>query len=156
MKILLKKKRSNNMSKKQPLIINLMAGSGAGKSTCMAKIFSELKAKGIEVEQCPEWVKKMVWEGRKQVFECQDYIFGKQLWEQYRLANKKDNNGDYILDVIITDSPIIFSALYDPENREHFKANVIEKFNSFNNLNFVLNRVVPFDPKGRNEKTISN
>ena len=88
----------------------------------------------------------MVWEGRTQIFGCQDYIFGKQLWKQLRVSDK--------VDVIITDCPLILSALYDPKNREHFKANVFETFNEFDNMNFFLNRVKPFNPNGRNEKTV--
>lgn len=131
---------------KKCLIVNLLAGSGAGKSTNAARLYAYLKEAGVEVELVSEWVKDMVWEGRSQIFGCQDYIYGKQLWKQMRVADK--------VDVIVTDSPIILSALYDPKQRKHFKANIFETFNEFNNLNFFLNRVKPFNPNGRNEKTV--
>lgn len=128
------------------IVVNLLAGSGAGKSTNASRLFAMLKDEGIEVELVSEWVKDMVWEGRTKIFGCQDYIFGKQLWKQMRVAPN--------VEVIITDCPIILSALYDPEQRPIFKEHVLETFHKFNNMNFFLNRVKPFNPNGRNEKTV--
>lgn len=131
---------------KKPIIINLLAGSGAGKSTNAARLFSMLKDKGVEVELVTEYVKDMVWEGRSKIFECQPYIFGKQLYKLKRLEG--------CVDVIVTDSPIILSSIYDKENDEDFKKYILKQFSKFNNLNYFLNRVKPFNPNGRNEKTI--
>jgi len=128
------------------LVVNLIAGSGAGKSTNSARLFSMLKDLGIETELVTEYVKDMVWEGRMGVFECQPYIFGKQLYRLQRVINK--------VDVVITDRPIFLDMIYDPEQDEDFRKYILKKFNQFNNLNIYLNRVKPFNPNGRNEKTL--
>jgi hypothetical protein len=130
---------------RKTLIVNLLAGSGAGKSTNAARLFAMLKDRGIETELATEYVKDMVWEGRSKVFECQPYIFGKQLYKIQRLVGS--------VDVVVTDSPILLSALYDPEQDENFRKFILKKFNQFNNLNIFVNRVKPFNPNGRNEKT---
>lgn len=128
------------------LVVNLIAGSGAGKSTNSARLFSMLKDLGIETELVTEYVKDMIWEGRMGVFECQPYIFGKQLYRLQRVVDK--------VEVVITDRPIFLDMIYDPEQDEDFRKYILKKFNQFNNLNIYLNRVKPFNPNGRNEKTL--
>ena len=60
------------------LLINLFGGPGAGKSTGAAYIFSQLKMAGVNAELVTEFAKDKVWEGNKEVFKNQAYIFGKQ------------------------------------------------------------------------------
>jgi hypothetical protein len=132
---------------KDTLVVNLLAGSGAGKSTTSAMLFAMLKQNGVDAELVTEYVKDMVWEDRKGVFACQAYVFGKQLYRIQRLVGK--------VDVIVTDSPIILSALYDPEQDRNFRDYIVTKFNQFNNINFFLHRnTSTFNPNGRNEKTV--
>ena len=45
---------------KKTLIVNLLAGSGAGKSTNAARLFAMLKDRGIETELVTEYVKDML------------------------------------------------------------------------------------------------
>ena len=125
------------------LIINFFAGSGAGKSTLSTGVFSELKWMGINCEYVAEYVKAMVWEERPAIFQNQNYIFGKQHYNIQRLVGK--------LDVVITDSPIILSAFYNnkTEENETFNQHVIDEFNKFNNYNYFLERVKPFNEVGR-------
>lgn len=135
-----------NEIKHKAIIVNIAAGSGAGKSTNSARLFAMLKDEGIEVEFVTEFAKDLVWEGRDKAFKCQPYIFGKQL---YRIQRVSD-----CVDVIITDSPIFLSTIYDSDNDDNFKKFVITQFNKFDNLNIYLNRVKPFNPNGRNEANI--
>lgn len=128
------------------LVVNLIAGSCAGKSTNAARLFSMLKDLGIECELVTEYVKDMVWEGRNEIFNCQAYIFGKQLYKLQRVKGK--------VDVIITDRPVCLDMIYDPEQDEDFKRYSLKQFNKFNNLNVFLKRNKAFNPNGRNEKTI--
>ena len=101
------------MINRKALVVNLLAGSGAGKSTNSARLFTMLKDLNMDVELVTEYVKDMVWEDRKGIFECQPYIFGKQLYKLQRVSDK--------VDVIITDRPILLDIVYDPEQDEDFK-----------------------------------
>jgi len=125
------------------LVVNFFAGSGAGKSTMSTGVFSELKWMGINSEYVAEWVKMMVWEERTAPFQNQNYIFGKQHYNIQRLVDK--------VDVVITDSPIILSAFYNnkTEENEIFNQHILNEFNKFNNVNYFIDRVKPFNPKGR-------
>lgn len=127
------------------LVVNLFGAPGAGKSTGAAAIFSKLKMIGINAELIGEFAKDKVWEENSEVFKNQAYIFGKQSFRQSRCDGK--------VDVMITDSPLPLSILYntDPYLTENFNLTVMDVFNSYNNLNFYINRVKKYNPKGRNQ-----
>ena len=44
------------------IVINLFAGPGVGKSTTAARVFAELKLKGVNCEMALEFAKDKVWE----------------------------------------------------------------------------------------------
>lgn len=129
-------------------VINLFGAPGAGKSTGAAYIFSQLKINGINAEYVSEFAKDKVWEESKEAFKNQAYLFGKQY---FRISRCKDK-----VDVIVTDSPLPLSLLYNQDENlgEEFNAVVMKVFNSFKNLNYYINRTKPYNPKGRlqNEK----
>lgn len=129
------------MHKHNTLVVNLLGGPGCGKSTIAASIFSQLKWDEVNCEYASEYAKDLVWEHRHKTFENQIYIFGKQHHRIYRLAGQ--------VDVIITDSPILLTPIYDGEKRESLKQLMFEEFNKFNNLNIVLTRRKKYNPKGR-------
>ena len=126
---------------KKTLVVNLLGGAGVGKSTLACKTFALLKEKGLDCELVLEYVKDMVYEGRSEIFKCQPYIFGKQLFKIFRFNGK--------VDVISTDSPIFLDIVYDEENDENFRQYVLKQFNKFNNLNIYLNRTVSYQTNGR-------
>ena len=127
------------------LVINLFGAPGAGKSTGAAYIFSQLKMHGINAELVTEFAKDKVWEENKEVFKNQAYIFGKQSFKMSRCKDK--------VDVIITDSPLFLSAIYnnDPVLGEDFNRVVLNVFHSYNNLNFFIQRDKPYNPIGRHQ-----
>lgn len=131
---------------KDTLVVNLIGASGCGKSKNAWKLGAILKELGIEVELSLEYVKDMVWEGRDAIFDCQAYIFGKQLYKLQRLKDK--------VDVVVTDRPIFLDTVYDPEQHEGFRSYIMFKFNQYNNLNIFLKRGDKFSPNGRHEDTI--
>ena len=132
---------------KKPLVINLFGAPGAGKSTGAAIIFAELKKRGVNAELVTEFAKDKTWEHNAMALGCQEYVFGKQ---SYRLARCKAD-----VDVIVTDSPLPLSLLYvsDPALMSDgaFQKVVMNVFNSYNNLSYFVNRVKPYNPKGRNQ-----
>ena len=134
----MKKPKSN-----KTLVVNLLAGPGAGKSTMAASIFSELKWKGIDCELATEFAKDLVWEERHKTFENQIYIFGKQHHRIFRLMGQ--------VDVIITDSPLLLTSMYDREQRTSLRQLVFGEVNKCWNLNVFINRKKKYNPNGRNQ-----
>ena len=124
-------------------VVNLFAPPGAGKSTGAAYIFAKLKMAGVNAELITEFAKDKVWEDNKEAIKNQAYIFGKQYYRMSRCKNK--------VDVLVTDSPLILSILYNTDGTlgEEFNKVVSNVFSSFNNLNYWLKRVKPYNPKGR-------
>lgn len=125
------------------LVVNLFGVPGAGKSTRAAYIFYRLKVAGYNAELVTEFAKDKVWENNEEVFKNQAYIFGKQSFKISRCAKK--------VDVIITDSPLPLSILYnnDPALTENFNASVMDVFNSYQNMNYLILRTKPYNPSGR-------
>ena len=126
---------------KLPLIINLISGPGAGKSTCAAGIFYFLKCAGVNCEMALEFAKDKVYEESFRTMDYQLYIFGKQFHKIWRLRDK--------VDVIITDSPLIISLYYNKEKSDEFDKLVLEQYNRFNNLMFFIERGTVYHPEGR-------
>ena len=129
----------------RPIVVNLAGAPGAGKSTGAARIFSDLKLLGINCELIGEFAKDKTWEHNTTALKCQEYVFGKQ---SYRLARCRDD-----VDVIVTDSPLPLTIIYNdnPAIEESLTNLVIDVYNTYENLNFFVNRVKPYNPKGRNQ-----
>jgi hypothetical protein len=127
------------------LAVNLFGVPSAGKSTGAAYIFSKLKLAGVNAELITEFAKDKVWEDNTEVFkpDNQCYIFGKQF---YRMSRCKDK-----VEVIVTDSPLLLSAFYNSSDilGKSFNQTVLNCFNFFCNMNYLLLRDKPYNPKGR-------
>jgi len=127
--------------KKKTLFINLFGGPGTGKSTLCASIFTELKMKGVDCEMALEYAKDVVWEESFTKLKNQIYIFGKQHSRIHRLDGK--------VDVVITDSPLINSIVYDITENPHLKSLVLFEFKKLNTINYFLERGTNYNPNGR-------
>lgn len=127
------------------ILVNLFGEPGAGKSTGAAYIFSQLKMQGVNAELVDEYAKGKVWEENASVFKNQAYIFGKQFYKISRCEDK--------VDVIITDSPLPLSIVYNKNDNlnENFNRTVMDVFNSYNNMNFLVRRTKPYNPSGRHQ-----
>jgi len=125
------------------ILVNLYGGPGVGKSTAAAFIFSQLKMKGVNVELVTEFAKDKVWEENKEVFNNQAYIFGKQYFKITRCMDK--------VDVIVTDSPLLLSIIYNDSVvlGEEFNTLVRKVVNSFNTKNYFLTRNFKYENVGR-------
>lgn len=130
---------------KKPIVVNLFAGPGAGKSTAAAYIFSQLKMKDVNCELITEFAKDKTWEKNYSALRCQEYVFGKQ---SYKMDRCRDQ-----VDVIITDSPLPLGIFYNqnPVLGRHYESLVMDVFNTYDNLNFFINRKKPYNPVGRNQ-----
>ncbi len=131
---------------KKTLIINLFGAPGAGKSTAAAWIFAKLKAAGVDAELVTEYAKDRVWEGNLDVFNCQFYITGKQVWKIARCIGK--------VDVIVTDSPLRGGKIYAQLHGQNKLADAVtEQADIYEkqSLNFFLNRAAEYQPNGRNQ-----
>jgi nicotinamide riboside kinase len=129
--------------KKEAIVINLIGGPGCGKSIMAAKLFEKLKLKYVSCDISMEYIKRKLREKALKVIESQIYIFGKQ---QFQLFTMKDE-----VQVIITDSPLILSSIYDKTDCPHLKALIIKEFKSYNNLTYFIERdeSVEYEQEGR-------
>ena len=123
---------------KNALVVNLFGGPGCGKSTTMARLFADLKTRGLNVEMVSEFAKDLVYEQRQETMKDELYIFAKQHHRMFRVNDK--------VDIIITDRPLlltnIYASLYLPDDT--FRKDLINlvrtTFDNFENYNILLNR----------------
>lgn len=123
------------------LVVNLFAGPGAGKTTCAWEIASELKKRGIVTEYVPEYAKELVWDENYEALADQEGIFAEQAHRINRLVGK--------VDVIVTDSPILFSEIYGENNSDEFRRMIWNEHYRHNNFNLFINRGNSFEQQGR-------
>jgi len=136
---------------KRTVVINLFAGSGAGKSTTAAALYAAMKLRGYHVELVREYIKDWAWAGRKPDRYDQVYIMGKQINAESRLYHK--------VDYIITDSPFMLSPFYEDHHLPPAKvclpsAIAFKRWAEANDviyLNYFLVRKKKFDMRGRYE-----
>ena len=123
------------------IVVNLIAGPCAGKSTVTSGVFYKLKMAGVDCEMALEYAKDRVWEEAFATMNDQIYVFGKQYHRIWRLNGK--------VQVIITDSPILLSIYYSKMDSEYFNNFVVEQFNKFNNMTYVIERNTVYNQNGR-------
>jgi adenylate kinase family enzyme len=130
-------------------VVCLYGGPGVGKSTIAAKLFYLSKMAGLNVELVREYIKDWVWEGRNILPGDQIYIFAKQSRKERILF--KD------VDMIITDSPLWISAVYEERNEPppmviplgiQKQLDVAAGF-GFEYVHYYLSRVTDYNPSGR-------
>jgi hypothetical protein len=125
------------------LLVNLFAGPGAGKSTMAAGLFHVLKSSGVLAELVTEYAKDLTWE---QAWKKQAHAFkilGEQTWRVERVYADTD--------VVITDSPILLSSIYNDKAPEFYHQTVEWAHDQYENLNFYIKRVKPYIQKGRTQ-----
>lgn len=130
---------------KDTIILNFTGAPGAGKSTGAAYVFAKLKMLGIDAELATEFAKDKVWEENPTPFKNQAYIFGKQSYRLSRVTGK--------VEVIVTDSPLLLSIIYNNDERltENFNEMVKDVWHSYKNKTYFVHRVKPYNPNGRHQ-----
>lgn len=128
-------------------VINLFAAPGIGKSTTAKILSGMLSLADYKVEFLPEFAKFATLARNQAALGDQIYMFAKQENRLRVLANTD-------IDFAVMDGPLPLALLFQPENYYvHYEPLVMEVFNSFDNLNFLLHRGVDSSYKtfGRNE-----
>jgi hypothetical protein len=130
------------------LVVNMLGGSGIGKSTTAAGLYYHMKLKHMNVELVREYVKVLAWQGACIGRFDQVNIFGEQCKLEHTLYGK--------VDYIITDSPIILAPIYEffyhgDSMMEEAALKFLKKSKEINvrHLNVVLERNKSYDPRGR-------
>lgn len=124
-------------------IINLFGGPSVGKTIYASGLFSMMRLQGYNCELIVEYAKDLAYEKRIGTAKNQIYVFGKQY---KRMQSVIDNDVNYL----VTDSPLLLSLVYEPENYfSSFKSLVREVFSGMNNVNFYLTRGLPYSTVGR-------
>ena len=126
--------------------INLIAGSGVGKSTGGAVLYGMLSTAGYRTALIPEYAKAMTWRRDEAALRNPILMFANQE-AQLEVLKGQD------LEFVIVDGCILNPLVY-PAAR-HFsqlEPLVLQVYNSYDNINFFIERAVPFSEVGRNEK----
>lgn len=125
------------------LVVNLFAGPGAGKSTLAYGLAHKLKSSGqFTAELVMEFPKDLTWEGAYNILaNYQPYVFGVQY---FRIARLEDQ-----VDCIICDSPLPQYLAYGKKQPLSYRPFVMDIFGQFENLNFFVERVKPYEQVGR-------
>jgi len=123
------------------MLVNFTGQPGAGKSTMAAAVFAKLKTRHWNVEMCTEFTKELVLTGDAWSLEDELLVFA----EKYRRIKKLEK-----VDIVITDSPLINSAIYGGgqfgAHDAAFYESVARKYDS---LYFVIERVHDYIAVGR-------
>ena len=126
-----------------PIVVNLVGGPGAGKSSCAAAVYSHLKFLGINCELVREVAKDLAWQGlldgERPVDEL--YILAKQNNLQHNLVG--------CVDVIITDAPLMLKHVYPMEDYPAWHGLVKTLAGRYNNCIYSLERKKDYVSAGR-------
>lgn len=130
------------------LVVNMLGGSGIGKSTTAAGLYYQMKLAHKNVELVREYVKLLAWQGIKPGQYDQVNIFGEQCKLEHSLYGK--------VDYIVTDSPIILAPIYEhyyhgDSMTEEAALKFLDKSNKngVKQLNILLERTKNYDERGR-------
>ena len=125
-------------------VINFFGSPGVGKTTATMELTSMLKKAQIDAEASLEFVKEYIHSNSEHLLAYQNYIFAQQ---ERQLRIFKDSNE---VELVVTDAPLLHSAFYAPDQYPvFFKELVFEIFQSYENVNFFINRKHTYSHQGR-------
>lgn len=130
-------------------VINFFAGPGAGKSTTAARLFTELKIRGIKCELVTEFAKDLTWEQRSLTLSNQLYILAKQHHRMFRVYA-------HGVDYVITDSPLLLGLHYaklsaNADYISKLRPLILHLHNETPTVNFFIERTKPYQQYGRSQ-----
>jgi hypothetical protein len=126
-------------------VLCLFAGPGSGKSTSAAGLFFKMKLKGYKCELVTEFAKDLTYDKRQEALSNQFYVLAKQEARLRRLSGQ--------VDYAITDSPLPLGLLYvkPPYDTKWYRDACVNLFNSYDNVNYFIERVKPYAAYGRSQ-----
>lgn len=125
-------------------VINFFGAPGVGKTTNALLLTALLKQRSIDAEISLEFVKDYIFTDNEDMVAFQNHIFSEQ--EKKLRIFLKSNEVEFA----ITDSPLLLSSYYAPKDYAiSFKDFVFEVFNSYDNINFFVNRTHKYSHQGR-------
>lgn len=128
------------------IVVNAFGGPGTGKTTAAWTICSELKKAGILAEYVSEYAKELVYDlnsPRRSISEYAKSILNGSLYGQKVLFAEQTHRVERLMgqvQVVVTDSPIMLSAIYLKEPNQKFEDSVIRQFWNYPSFNFVIDR----------------
>ena len=134
-----KKKSDPKPVSPTPLVVNLFGAPGAGKQTASAYLLAMLRMEGVYVEEIREFGKDRLYRFPENLSSHLQYAYGRACLALDMLADS--------VDVVITDSPLPTYML--SSHPKDFDEVCIKKFDSYNNLNILIDRVKGYDPRNR-------
>jgi nicotinamide riboside kinase len=125
-------------------VVALIGPPGAGKSTTAARLFADLKQRGVVAELVTEYAKDLTWERSHDRLSYQPLVTAEQAWRVARLRDKG-------VEVVVTDSPIILGLLYSPELPPSWRNWVRWEYERDDTRTYLLRRVKPYVQIGRSQ-----
>jgi nicotinamide riboside kinase len=123
------------------VVVNFLAGPSSGKSSMAMSLCAKLKWMGVNCEFTGEFAKDKTWENSLDVLDNQIMVFGEQHHRLWRLSKK--------VDIIVCDSPLLLTAIYDKNKSSELKGLVMEEYDKYHNINFFVVRKKKYNPFGR-------
>lgn len=125
-------------------VINFFGAPGVGKTRSTMLLTSYLKESQVDAEASLEFVKEYIHSNTINLLSYQNYIFSQQERQLRILLDSKE------VEFATTDAPLLHSAFYAPENYPvFFKELVFEIYNSYDNINYFINRKHSYSHQGR-------
>lgn len=105
---------------KPTIVVEFWGGPGSGKTTAAHQLFGELKNLHLEVEYLPEQIKRHAWMGKTLTRADILDAVSQQLIREVELIGH--------VDILVTDSPVEMSIVYNPELKIETFQNLREVF----------------------------
>ena len=131
------------MEARKPLIVNLFAGPGAGKTTAALELTAALKKVGFNAEYVSEYAKELVLENKLDLLKDQRAVTDEQFHRLDRLRGSD-------VEIVVTDSPVLLGEIYGEDRIDDaYRSKILDYHNSFDNFNLFIKRGKGYQKEGR-------